>query len=289
MKCNVCGKESQYVFSKNIMNKYKDIKYYKCPNCGFLQTEKPFWIDESYEHEAISIDPDRLKRNIFLRNFLMKFINKFFDENIKVLDFAGGEGILTRLMLDKGYDFTNYDKYSNPLYSFGHNISKIDSKYDLIISSEVMEHIENPYEELDTIFKYTDNYFFTTCMQVDDIENWFYLIPENGQHISFYTNNAIAYLAEKYNMNCYSDLYWCHFFTKKDLGNSFTIITEQQFNENEFEHKTFNKLTFKNNSNFASYSIQQEPKKKKTLKQRILKSTYKKFKKITDYLENKIV
>lgn len=287
MKCNVCGRETKHVFSKTIMNKYNDIKYYKCSNCGFLQTDKPFWLNESYEKEAISIDPDRLKRNIFLRNFFIKFINKLFNKDIEVLDFAGGEGILTRLMLDKGYNFKNYDKYSVPLYSHGHNISNIDTNYDLIVSSEVMEHIENPYEELDYILKYTDNYFFTTCCQIEDLENWFYLIPDNGQHISFYTNNAIAYLAKKYDMNCYSDLYWCHFLTKKDLGECFVIKTEQQFNENRFETKTFKKITFKENSDVASFK-ENRSNRKKTFKERIIKSLYKRVRKLTEYLEGKI-
>lgn len=250
--CKICNTPCKHVFNKIIMTKYHNIKYYKCPNCGFLSPETPFWVEESYQKEAISIDPDRLKRNIYVKNLIMKLIKNFYTDDISILDFAGGEGLLTRFLRDENYNIFNYDKYSESLYSYEYNIKDLNKNYDLIISSEVLEHFSAPDEELGKILQYTDNYFFTTCIQPEnDLENWFYLIPDNGQHISFYTTNSLAYLAEKYNMNFYSDLWWCHLFTKKDLGDDFTIILPDQIVRQKLEFKIFHRMSFVSNSNNA--------------------------------------
>ena len=47
MKCKICKTEIKKCFSEMIMHKY-DIDYFHCLNCDFVQTEEPYWLDESY-------------------------------------------------------------------------------------------------------------------------------------------------------------------------------------------------------------------------------------------------
>jgi len=47
MKCNICTKEANKIFNSVILKKY-NINYYYCANCGFLQTEEPYWLNEAY-------------------------------------------------------------------------------------------------------------------------------------------------------------------------------------------------------------------------------------------------
>lgn len=47
------------------MNKYK-IDYFYCEHCGFLQTESPYWLKETYKLPMALSDIGILSRNINL-------------------------------------------------------------------------------------------------------------------------------------------------------------------------------------------------------------------------------
>ena len=49
MNCKICSSNTSEVFTKEILGKYL-VKYYQCNFCEFLQTEKPFWLEESYKN-----------------------------------------------------------------------------------------------------------------------------------------------------------------------------------------------------------------------------------------------
>lgn len=53
MTCKICGSETSQKFKAKILVKY-DINYYHCENCGFLQTEEPFWLEEAYKEYEMS-------------------------------------------------------------------------------------------------------------------------------------------------------------------------------------------------------------------------------------------
>lgn len=263
--CKICGTSAELVFRKTILNKYDNEGYYKCPNCGFLSVKQPYWLDEAYREEKMD-SVDRMRRNLYLRNYIVKFVHKFLNSDAVVLDFAGGEGILTRLLIDKGINCRNYDKYVKSPYSEGFNIDKLEQKYDLISAIEVMEHFADPIGEIENILNHTDNYFFTTAIQPpEDLENWVYLVPETGRHISLYTTNSLAYIANKFNVRFYSDSYWCHFFTRNDYGNDFSIILSSKMDEKKLELKTLRRMIFMENSENASF-LDWSPEYKKTKK-----------------------
>ena len=51
--CRLCKGGQKYSFSKKILNKYH-VDYFKCSECGSLQTEYPYWIDEAYQKNNLS-------------------------------------------------------------------------------------------------------------------------------------------------------------------------------------------------------------------------------------------
>ena len=65
MKCKVCGTLNQACFGGKILGKY-DIKYYHCSNCGFVQTEEPYWLDEAYSRSINVSDVGYMMRNILV-------------------------------------------------------------------------------------------------------------------------------------------------------------------------------------------------------------------------------
>lgn len=65
MKCKICNNKSNYIFKAKLLNKY-DVKYYHCSNCGFLQTEEPYWLEEAYNKSINISDTGIMSRNLFL-------------------------------------------------------------------------------------------------------------------------------------------------------------------------------------------------------------------------------
>ena len=63
MDCQICGTNAPFWAQAKILKKY-DVSYYQCPNCGFVQTEKPYWLAEAYSEIIDAEDIGLLKRNI---------------------------------------------------------------------------------------------------------------------------------------------------------------------------------------------------------------------------------
>lgn len=201
-RCIVC-KNLRYVLSTHtILSKYK-IKYFKCENCGVIQTEEPYWLNEAYTDVIANADTGLLSRNLLLRNITATTIINLFSKDFKYLDYAGGYGVLTRLMRDIGFDYYWYDPLSVNLFS-RHFEHKKGNKYELVTAFEFLEHIQNPVEELSNIFTKHDckAILFSTTLYKDPVDkDWWYFAYETGQHISFYNKKTLQYIANK--LGCY--------------------------------------------------------------------------------------
>ena len=68
-KCPVCNSQRNFSFEETILNKYR-VSYYSCATCGLLQTEEPYWLDESYNDAIAVTDTGLVQRNISLASKL---------------------------------------------------------------------------------------------------------------------------------------------------------------------------------------------------------------------------
>ncbi len=221
MKCNICGNKTSILFSKDILGKYP-VNYHQCSECFFIQTDEPFWIKEAYENDAISaLDTGIADRNLDNVNFISNILNKTIKGKNIFLDYGGAEGLFVRLMRDKGFNFYRYDKYAKNIYARFFDYSDIDdknSKFDVITCFEVFEHIHNPLDELKHLLNKTNVLIFSTVLQPNkDLENWWYLIPETGQHISFYHQKTFEYICSNNDLYFYSNYYDTHIISKNKL------------------------------------------------------------------------
>ncbi len=219
MKCKICEQENDEIFRARLLNKY-DIAYYYCDNCGFLQTEEPYWLDEAYNESINITDTGILLRNIWYSNLASTIIYFLFNSKDKFLDFAGGYGIFTRLMRDKGFDFYWKDEYTKNIVARGFECDSTD-KFEAVTAYEVFEHFSQPTNEISKILKISKNLIFSTELlpiEVPKPEKWWYYGLEHGQHISFYSIKTLRFIAEKFNLNIYSNNRNFHILTKKKIN-----------------------------------------------------------------------
>jgi 2-polyprenyl-3-methyl-5-hydroxy-6-metoxy-1,4-benzoquinol methylase len=227
MLSKITGGETTLLFTTTVLNKY-EVKYFRCNDTGFIQTEEPYWLEEAYSSAITKLDIGLPYRNITLSGIAEELLLKNFNPNGKFLDYAGGYGLFTRLMRDKGFDFYNTDKFCDNIFAKDFDLDEIQNKsgFELVTAFEVLEHLTNPYEEVEMMLKYGDSLLFTTELQHEkppvNVEDWWYFIPETGQHVAFYNEASLTYMANKLGFNFYTNGTNVHLFTKKKLvGNPF--------------------------------------------------------------------
>ena len=227
MTCKICNTPTSAVFMKKVLGKF-DVKYFKCNICKFIQTEEPFWLEEAYSNGAIgAMDVGIVQRNLILAKrtaFILEQIFKSEARNKKFIDFGGGVGLFVRLMRDKGYNFYRQDKYAKNIFARMFDIEDLtDKNFDCLTAFEVFEHLPNPLQELKTMLSFSDTILFSTNLQPNDqdLSNWWYLVPQGGQHIAFYHYKTFEYISKKFTLNFYSNGHNLHILSREKKKISF--------------------------------------------------------------------
>jgi len=199
INCRLCDSTSNHVFSKKILNKY-NITYYKCSNCLSLQTESPYWIEEAYSKSNLSeLDTGAAQRNLF--NLAASFSIAKLLRIKNIIDIGGGDGLLTRLLRDYGLNCYSKDKFAIPTYSIGFTNEDFNIP-EMVLGFEVLEHFSNPANDLEIFFKNNPSIVLLSSQIFrNQDDNWWYLTPESGQHVFFYSEKAVSLIGKKYGYN----------------------------------------------------------------------------------------
>ncbi|HEY9862736.1 MAG TPA: glycosyltransferase [Candidatus Obscuribacterales bacterium] len=219
--CKVCGSISPYFAQATVLNRYR-VDYFKCSVCGFVQTEKPYWLDEAYADPIAMSDVGLVARNFKFSQITQELIISCFNPQGKFLDYGCGYGLFVRLMRDLGFDFYGYDQYCQNIFYQGFEGNQ-QEKYDLVTTFEVFEHFINPLEEIEKLLQFSKNLLFSTQLLPADHpqpDQWWYYALHEGQHIGIYTYQSLLKIAEKFKLNLYSDGSSLHLLTEHKISGS---------------------------------------------------------------------
>jgi hypothetical protein len=223
MTCKICQHETVVLFSAKVLSKY-DVEYFKCHHCNFIQTQDPYWLSESYEEAITDLDIGYVGRNISLSEIVTLLIKITGHKRSRFVDYGGGYGLLVRLLRDKGYDFYRQDIHCKNIFANNFDVTDLSSSdtFQMVTAFEVFEHLDNPIDEIEKMFKYADTILFSTVLQPSSIlkatKDWWYFAPETGQHIAFYHRSTLEYLAQRFQCELYSDDAGLHMLTKKPMA-----------------------------------------------------------------------
>ena len=189
--CRLCGHPSEYPFSSS-ETKWGFIHLYRCPNCHYVQTQRPTWLSDAYAEPINASDTGIMMRNATNVDLVISTLSTIGILKGKVVDFAGGYGILVRMLRDKGIDAYWSDQFTPNLLSRGFEYS--GDTVNLLSAFEVFEHLgihcrsRNMLSSLLT-FCFQLNWFPILFL----LGQWWYYGLEHGQHIGFFNMRSLRY------------------------------------------------------------------------------------------------
>jgi 2-polyprenyl-3-methyl-5-hydroxy-6-metoxy-1,4-benzoquinol methylase len=243
-----------------ILNRYKFAHLCKCSSCGFVFAQKIPSVDELEEHYK------KYTRNDYLSPITIKRYNEILDsfesyrKTNKIIDVGCGVGYFLEEAKKRGWDVygTEYtDQAIEICMKKGISMQKgifssnnyEKNSFDIITSFEVIEHINNPIEEISNFNKILrqGGLLYLTTPNFNSIERFIlkdrYNVICYPEHLSYYTKSTLGKLMKSQG------------FEKKELQSTGISITRIKTSLSENDNHVY---VEKNNEDDKIRSIAEE-------------------------------
>ena len=192
MNCLICKRDTNIIEDKR--NKWQ---FLHCKKCEFIFKDPANYINSTDELKQYQNHNNTMQSRGYVEMF-EKFIAITFEKYLKdittVLEFGSGSGpVLAELLKQKDLDVDIYDKFFAPKKVYK------DKKYDLITSTEVLEHIANPVEIFDFFASHIKEGGYLALMtqfhtnNAEEFQKWWY--KNDPTHICFFRPHTFEVLA----------------------------------------------------------------------------------------------
>lgn len=195
MNCRVCKTNSVFFCKEDYRT------FYLCPKCNLIFTndipDKEFQ-EKHYKSQWETTNSTFWKSQV---DVLLSIFEKY-NVTGRILDFGSGSGEMTKELHRRGYDVNPVDPMSTG-YLKDQNYP---FKFNIVIATEVLEHLLNLCEEINEINKVltengivicstllTNSFIDCTNAQTQFI-NWWY--KNDRTHVNFFCNKTLFKLVE---------------------------------------------------------------------------------------------
>jgi hypothetical protein len=183
----------------------KLVEYCLCDRCSycfapeFLNWPEQKFLSEIYNDEYILVDPELSELRPSGGAQGLEDIFGGAKSLIDHLDYGGGPGTLSKLLIAKGWKSSSFDPF------FLKSEQSKAGLHDLVTAIEVFEHVPNPrqlVEDLIARLRPDGILFFSTLLsdgvqQEASLLDWWYLAPRNG-HVSLFSTTSLTILFGHY-------------------------------------------------------------------------------------------
>jgi len=193
MNCKICKNDT--IIIKDIA---QEKSYYICQNCQSIMLSDTCLVTKDREKAQYENHNNNFQSKGYVKmfeDFLDFFWSDLDEKKANALDFGCGPGpVLAQILKNRGLSVDIYDKFYQPKKIFE------NKKYDLITSTEVFEHLQNPFEILTLFKKHLKKDGIIAIMTLfhqnntEDFLKWWY--RRDPTHTSFYTPKTFEVLCD---------------------------------------------------------------------------------------------
>jgi len=201
MKCLLC-EETCYIFQ----DEKTDIHYFECKKCAFV-------FKSPEHHESMEVQKTRydLHENSEESEGYIAYFQRFLDFLLpripkpkSALDFGCGEStLLANLLKAEGIACDYFDPIYHP------DTLDTEKKYDLIVSTEVFEHLHQPLKVFEELLSQLNPQGYLAIQtqfcpkKRSAFLTWYY--HKDPTHIAFFSIQSFMYLCERYHCDLIAD------------------------------------------------------------------------------------
>lgn len=194
MICPLCENKQTFPFLRDQRR-----SYLRCDRCCLVFVPAEYHLSrtaEKAEYDLHCNDPRDSGYRKFL-NRLFEPLSERLEKGAKGLDFGSGPGpALAPMFTEAGFDMAIYDPFYAP------DRSVLQSRYDFISCSEVVEHFHFPGRELQLLWELlaVEGWLGVMTKLVIDrqaFSRWHY--KNDPTHVAFFSRETFVYLAREWN------------------------------------------------------------------------------------------
>jgi hypothetical protein len=191
MNCPLC---------QSSLTTFKNIQFYDCGTCGALVRDALYYLSPEEEKKHYLKHNNDVNDSGY-QNFVSPLTNQVIQHQLSSeigLDFGSGTGpIVSKILSDNGFTIYQYDLYFEP------DVERLKTHYDYIVCSEVWEHFQQPFreiEQLTSMLHPAGKLFVMTLLYDDaiDFESWHYRLDVT--HVFIYRKKTMEYIAEQFDL-----------------------------------------------------------------------------------------
>ena len=201
MNCHICKSPTI-----SFVNEKTSLLYYHCLKCEYIFKSPEYYQDFTQQKERYNLhqnDEEDAGYQAYFRRFL-DFVLPWVGEAKSALDFGCGVSLALAHLLDKeGIACDAYDPIYHP-HAF-----KSDKKYDLIVSTEVFEHLHDPKMVFASLVERLEEGGYLALQTQfhpntqSAFKQWYY--PQDPTHIVFFRVKTFEVLAKMYGCKVLED------------------------------------------------------------------------------------
>ncbi len=193
MNCHICDKATE-----SFVHEKTNITYYHCKSCEYIFKSPECYQDFDAQKERYNLHENNENDEGYKAYFqrFLDFVLPFVGQPKSALDFGCGiSSLLASLLDEKGIDTDYYDPIYHP------NTLSDSKKYEIIVTTEVFEHLYNPKEVFISLLSRLKNGGYLAIQTEFHSNNstafkkWWY--PQDSTHIVFFRAETFRVLCEQ--------------------------------------------------------------------------------------------
>ena len=192
LDCHICNE-----ITETFIHEKTNISYYHCKSCEYIFKSPEYYQDFDIQEERYDLHTNDENDEGYIAYFqrFIDFIYPFVSSSKSALDFGcGASSILSKMFEKRRIPCDYYDPIYHP------NGMNDNKKYDLIVSTEVFEHLHQPKEVFVSLLERLNKGGYLAIQtqfhtnNIEDFKKWYY--HQDPTHVVFFSAQTFKVLCE---------------------------------------------------------------------------------------------